>query len=124
MIHGFEDYTRGLNEYEREKLLPAVIAGMRTKIGANNAISSREAIQKMKDVGYKIDGARFRKILHVIRVSGMVKGIVGTAKGYYIANNDQEWSSYMKSIIDRTNHMLSLKNALASQYEEFKSLTK
>ena len=122
MIQGFEEYTRELDQYEREKLLPAVIAGMKTKIGANNAISSREAIDKMKAAGYKIDGPRFRKLLHVIRVSGMIKGIVGTSKGYFIASNDKEWFSYVKSITERTNHMLSLRNAIISQYEDYKSM--
>lgn len=120
-IYGFEQYTGELTDYEREKLLPAVVSGMETKIGAGNAISSSEAIRKMKVAGYKIDAPRFRKILHVIRVSGLIKGIVGTSKGYYIANNPKEYGSYIKSITERCEHMISLRDALTNQYEEFKT---
>jgi len=124
MITGFEEYTADLDQYEKGKLLPAIMAGMKSKVGSENAISSREAIQKMKAAGFKIDGPRFRKIMHVIRVSGMMKGVVGTSKGYYIANTPLEWGSYIKSITERCKHMISLRDAISKQYEEFKMMNK
>ena len=120
MITGFEEYTAELDQYERETLLPAIVAGMKTKLGADNAISSRQAIEKMKIKGLKIDGPRFRKILHVIRVSGMLPGIVGTSKGYYLASNHLEWGNYIKSITERTAHLAKLRDAIREQYEAFK----
>lgn len=124
MITGFEEYTRELDDYERLKLLPAIISGMKTKIGKQNAITATDAIKLMKQYGFKISGPRFRKVMHVIRVSGMVKGIVGTSQGYYIANSRDEWTKYLTSINERAKHIVSLQDALTSQYLEYKERMK
>lgn len=124
MIQGFEEYTRELDHYEKEKLLPAIISGMKTKIGKDRAITATEAIKLMKHHGFKISGPRFRKIMHVIRVSGLVKGIVGTSSGYYIANTPDEWTKYLTSINERAKHIVSLRDALAAQYVEYKERMK
>jgi len=120
MITGFEKYTGDLTRYEQNVLLPAVISGMRSRVGGDNAISGKEAVKIMRSRGYKIDGARFRKILHVIRVSGAVKGIVGTSRGYFIARNADEWRDYLKSINERSRHVQALADALTSQYHDWK----
>lgn len=122
MITGFEQYTAELSEYEANKLLPAILAGMKSKIGKANAISSTQAIEKMKAAGYKITAPRFRKILHVIRVSGMVPGILGDSSGYYIANSYDEWTSYLTSINERLRHIQSLRDAITNQYDNFKRM--
>ena len=117
MITGFEEYTKELDEYELTRLLPAIYSGMKTKIGKRNAITNQEAVKKMKAVGLKISEARFRKILHVIRVSGMIEGIVGTSKGYYVAQTREEWVNYLRSINERLTHIQSLRDALKSQFD-------
>jgi len=122
MITGFEEYTKELDQYELTRLLPAIYEGMKTKIGKENAITNSEAVRKMKAHGLKITDARFRKILHVIRVSGMIEGIVGTSKGYYIARNRDEWVSYLKSINERLAHIQSLRDALADQFDNWERI--
>ena len=122
MITGFEEYTKDLDQYEMKVLLPAMVNGMKTKLGERNAISATDAIKKMKEAGMKISGPRFRKIMHVIRVSGMVKGIVGTSKGYFIANTYDEWTKYLNSINERLTHIKSLRDAITDQYDDFKRM--
>ena len=122
MITGFEDYTCDLNGYEKEQLLPIIVQGMKKKIGAANAIKNGTAIASLKNKGYKISDARFRKLMHIIRVSGMIEGIVATSNGYYIAQTEEEWSSYMKSITERIERIQSLANALGEQHEKWRKL--
>jgi predicted RNA-binding protein associated with RNAse of E/G family len=121
MIRGFEEFTAELNDYERITLLPAIYHGMITKLGKENAISAAEAIKAMKHHGYKITAPRFRKIMHVIRTSGMIKGILGTSKGYFIARTNDEYLDYLVSINQRLEHIQSLRDALTAQYAEFKN---
>lgn len=119
MITGFEEYTKELSLYESSVLLPAILLGMENKIGKSNAIKNCIAIKKMKELGYKISDARFRKIMHIIRVSGMIKGIVATSDGYYIAHNSTDYAYYIKSLDERIQHITNLRNALQKQYLEY-----
>jgi len=121
MITGFEQYTAELSDYERDTLLPAVMRGMESKRGRENAISNKSAITKMKSVGYEITEPRFRKIMHVIRVSGMMPGIVADSNGYYIAVTNDEWEKYLDSIAERSKHIMSLRDALNDQYIKWKN---
>lgn len=121
MITGFEEYTKDLTEYERDVLLPVLIKGLEKKIEVQNAIISKVAIAQLKAKGYKISGARWRKLMHVIRVSGMVKRVVATSNGYYITNELNELAKYNTSLTERIAHITSLKDALKDQADEFRT---
>lgn len=118
MIKGFEEYTKDLSDYERDTLLPLMVAATRSKIGKASAIKNITAVQKLREAGYIITPARFRKIMHVIRVSGMVPGVVATSKGYYIATSSQELEDYIISLDQRINHIQNLRNAIHNQWIE------
>ena len=116
MITGFEEYTCVLNEYEQRELLPAIVQSMKKYKGEGHAIKNVIAVKALQSKGYKISEARFRKLMHIIRTSGMIEGIVATSKGYYIAETEEEWQSYLKSIKERIEHIQSLETALNEQY--------
>lgn len=116
MIKGFEEYTKDLTDYERDTLLPVMVAATRTKIGKASAIKNVTAVQKLREAGYTITPARFRKIMHVIRVSGMVPKIVATSKGYHIATSAKELLDYLESLDQRIEHIQNLRNAIFKQY--------
>ena len=67
MINGFEEQTHELTEYEEKTLLPPIIKGLKTKVGEQNAITSTEIVKRMKELGFKLDPARLRKIINHIR---------------------------------------------------------
>jgi len=120
-IKGFEKYTEELNDYERDTLLPAMVLGMESKIGKDLAIKNGTAISRMKKGGFKITEARFRKIMHIIRVSGMIQGIVATSEGYYIASTSEEWEDYIQSITERVKHIEALRDALIEQHQNWRN---
>ena len=96
---------------------------MRLRIGKEKAVKMGYAIKKLKEAGYKISDARFRKVMHVIRVSGMVEGIVATSKGYYISTTTNDFESYIKSLKERIEKIEALKESIINQYEKFKTQT-
>ena len=57
MIDGFEHETKPLTE-EEMNLLPIIIRGLRTKVGADNAIFGAEICKKMTAAGYKLTEPR------------------------------------------------------------------
>ena len=124
MITGFEEITKDLTEYEKDVLLPVICRGMRTKRGIDNAIKSPGIVKALRSQGYKITDARLRKVLHVIRVSGMIKGIVASSKGYYIATKEDEYLNYIKSLKERIAHITSLRAAMIEQYSQEYALPK
>lgn len=119
MITGFEQYTDALSDYEADVLLPLIVKGMETKQGQETAVTNQVAVKKLRAAGYDVTGPRFRKLLHVIRVSGMVEGIIATSKGYYLAQTPAEWEAYLTSLRERIEHIQSLHDALADQYDNW-----
>ena len=121
MIRRFEEYTAELNDYERDVLLPVILKGMKNKIGKENAITNAEAVGKLQGKGYKISDARWRKLIHVIRVSGMLERVVASSKGYYISNDVEDLNDYIGSLTDRIEAQTALMEALKEQTHEFRT---
>lgn len=116
MITGFEGYTQELSEYEINSVLPRIYSVLHWRKGEELAIRNNEVVYWLKNNNIKTTEPRIRKILHIIRTSGMIKGVVATSKGYYIANTEQEWEKYIVSINERIDHITTLKNAIIEQY--------
>lgn len=121
MINGFENITADLSEYEKSVLMPLVIRGLKTKVGEHNAITSTKMIKALRDRGHKLDGARLRKIIHVIRVKGLVPCLVASSKGYWIETSFEKLKEYKKSLKKRADLNLRLIDAID---EQFKALHK
>lgn len=105
MIQGFEEQTEPLTDYEEGTLLPAMIRGLRTKIGADAAITNKEMVSKLKEKGYNISDARVRKVINYIRMRQLVPGLVASSSGYYISNDPAEIRKYIESLRGRENAM-------------------
>jgi len=115
MIHGFEEQTQPLNDYERDTLLPVIRKGLSSKRGREQSITSSAIIRRMKEHGYKLDGPRLRKIINHIRANDMIAGLVSTSKGYYIATTAQEIEEYISSLYGRVAAIQEIITALARQ---------
>jgi hypothetical protein len=120
MITGFEKETHELTVYELETVLPAVIKGLKLRIGKDSAITSTEAIKKMKIFGIKISSPRWRKIINHIRIQGLISHLVSSSKGYYIATSPNEVKEYLDSLRERINSITMVYDALEYQQNRFK----
>ena len=85
MIELFEDITYELTEYEKT-LVPGFVAGLSKRIGKERAITSTEIIKKMPGM----TGPRVRKIINYCITNYLIKGLIGTSKGYYISQDISE----------------------------------
>lgn len=116
MIEGFKDYTAPLDE-EEEQFIEPTARLLELAIGPEKAICNK-TLQKLtgfKDTG---SGPRMRKIVRHIRISGIVKNVCANGKGDYIAQTDDDFHRYAKSLEGRIRADQSLLSVLTLQWSE------
>lgn len=121
MIQNFEDYTFELNKYEKESLLPQIVLGLNLRVGKRNAVTNKQAISWLKQKGFKITPARFRKIIQYIRMTGMINNLLACKKGYYISHDSNEREKYINSLHERLNALNNTLKALEWQHKNTKT---
>lgn len=114
MIKNFERETCPLTEYEKEELVPLVIQVLQHCKGKKYALSNKNFINRWGG-GYKLTPVRFRKVINHIRNKGLIKGLVATSKGYYIAQSRQELEDYTKSLQGREDALKELRRNMTKQ---------
>ena len=115
MIQGFDKQTAPINDYERDTLLPLIVRGLETKIGAARVITGSTIIRKMRALGYKLDGPRLRKIINHIRANSLVSCLVSTSAGYYVATSAAEVDECIASLKGRVSAIQANIDALQQQ---------
>jgi len=101
MITSFEDQTHELTQYEKEVLLPLMIAGFNTKVGVEKCITNPEICRALKEKGYEISEPRVRKLVFYIRHNNLVPKLIASSKGYWIATDKTEISTWINSLEGR-----------------------
>lgn len=119
MIKGFEEQTQPLNDYERDTLLPLIVRGLSTKLGAKLAITGNKICNAMRGAGYVLDAPRLRKIVNHIRTYDLIPGLVSTSKGYFVASTAQELDECINSLQGRVDAIQAVINALNRQRNNF-----
>lgn len=114
MIKGFDEQTQPLTEYEEKFLLPVVIAGLKTKRGAESAVTNTYIVSKLK-TRYKVDAPRLRKIINHIRVNDLLPGLIATNNGYYLATSEAEINDYVDSLRGREDAIRAVRMAMERQ---------
>lgn len=112
MITGFEDYTHTMTPYEMDVVLPAILRGMKTKIGKDNTVTCRAIVDGLDfNGGIKTSQPRVRHILHWLRVTKTLKNCCANSKGYWIAVNKGERDHYKKGLKERIENITNLYNS-------------
>ncbi len=117
MVNNFENQTHDLTDYEHKVLLPYIVKILETKVGQKNQITSTELIKQMKLNSFKIDPARFRKIINHIRINNVINNLVATGNGYHRATSESECRRFIESLDQRINSMIVVRDAMKYQLE-------
>jgi hypothetical protein len=121
MLHGFEHHTHELTDDEK-RLLPAFIAGLKNKIGEENAITNaqiQKAFLESPAWQVKIPDARVRKIISYIRVKGLVYGLCASQKGYYVAKTKSDLTNYLETWRIRIASQIAVYEALKKDHDKW-----
>lgn len=101
MINGFFEHTQPLTEYEKEVLLPVIVKGLSTKVGFEKRITNKKICETLTAKNYKISEVRVRKIINHIRTQKLLRYLVASERGYYIATTIDELKEYKQSMQQR-----------------------
>ena len=115
MINGFTTQTEPLSDYERDTLLPVITKGLSNKVGEARAITNTAITKAMKGAGYVLTEARVRKIINHIRTNGMLRWLIATSKGYYIATSRKEMEQYIDSLKGREMAIRAVRESMERQ---------
>jgi hypothetical protein len=115
-ITNFEHITHDLNEYELS-LVPNIVKKLTEKIGKENAVTNKQICAAHKAFGKKLEGPRLRKIINFIRVNNLVYNLVATSNGYYRAQDHNEALEYIRSLDERANEIIRVRDAMQYQYD-------
>jgi len=101
---------------DRKHIIPVIVKLLKTAKGSKKAVNNYW-IQRyvLSQTGVKVNGIQVRKMLHVIRTTGLVKCVIASNNGYYIANNSAEIITYLAAIQKRIKEIAALKGAIKKQ---------
>ena len=114
MIKGFDNETQPLTEYELKQVLPAILEGLKTKIGKANTVTNKFIISRLRGT-YKVDAARIRKIINYIRTNDLLPGLIATSEGYFLATTESELLEYEDSLKGREEAIKAVRLSIARQ---------
>lgn len=111
MIINWEKYTHELTDKEK-KIVPRVIQGIVKRVSKRMIITNAQMCEQLTKEGHKISGPRLRKILNFIRSESIIRNIVASSDGYYIATTQKDLDDYRESINARANAILRNLNGI------------
>lgn len=107
MLEGFENITQPLTEAEEQVANMVGACLLRSHVGAEKAVNSREICNGMnaylekRGADIRLTDARLRKIVNHLRTNDIVPCLVATSKGYYVSTDKAELQKYYFSLVDR-----------------------
>lgn len=116
MIQGFNLETAPLSEYERDILLPAIVAILQGRVGARAAVTNKQIVQMLAP-GYRINDIRVRKVINHIRNNDLIPCLLATSDGYFVAADEAEVSAYEESLLGRESAIREVRLAISRQRE-------
>ena len=117
MITEFERDTQKLSGYEKNEVLPAVMKVLEQCKRKRKAISNSQLMRQHLSY-YVVDPARLRKVINYIRNNFLIKGLMASSKGYYIAESREELKRYVKSLDGRISSIKDLQQSIKGQMDE------
>ncbi len=118
MLHGFEQQTGKLTDYEKDVLLPVMVKCLERKIGKENAVTNAYMCDRMNENGYVLGEARVRKIINYIRINGLVPCLMASSSGYYVTTDAGELSAYVTTLQGREDAIRAVRKAVEEQLQE------
>lgn len=123
MVTGWEKFTHELTEFEKAKVFPGLVrrwqrkdynefVNMKSMIQAINQNAVEKQLKTPSGKQYKTNGPRIRKMIHAIRVSGLVPNLIANSKGYFKSDDPQKVRNFIKSCRERSNSFLEVANAM------------
>lgn len=107
-----------LTNFEQEKIVPNFIFQFTRHIGRENQVKAKEITKAYQNVGVKLVPSRVRKIIHYVRVNGLVQNLIADNGGYYVCLDNAEVEIYLASLWGRISQQMEAYDAVRRQLDE------
>ena len=116
MIYGFENETAPLNNIELQAAAIIRDCLINFHVGAKRAVTAEQIARGManmelfrdKNSNPYLNGARIRKIVNHLRITGACPRLIASSKGYYVSNDREEITEYIQSLYARAEAILAV----------------
>jgi len=112
MIEGFETETAPLDNYEQYTLLPLIVEGLKKRVGEEMAAKGSYIVERLKEKGHRMSGARLRKIINHIRLNGLIPDLIASSNGYYVAKSAGEVQRFIESLTGRVDAIAAVRDSM------------
>lgn len=104
MIYDFEKYTE---DFTKDLLdhVEIIVENTKNRIGKKKAITSAELRKILYNRGYSITEPNFRRCIQYIRATKSIQWLCASQKGYYVAENEEQWTQYRVAFRSRITSM-------------------
>lgn len=104
MITNFEEYTENFSK-ELLDHVEIIIENVKNKVGKKKAITSATLRSILYDRGYGITEPNFRRCVQYIRATKSIQWLCASQRGYYVAENEEQWIQYRVAFRSRITSM-------------------
>lgn len=118
MIKGWEDRLDLLGDMTTEERHIAIHLAKcfhRHFIGPNNARTAKQICEYYNGHGHSLNGARVRRIIHVLRTSDAVQFLLASSKGYYRSIDELDVKRFEDSLRQREDSIKDVRSAIYRQ---------
>ena len=123
MLKNFEEYTQEITDYDLVTVVPMVVDIIKAQgRGKGNTITNKAIRTLLHDAGVVLGSPKIRKIIHYIRVRGVLPYVCATSTGYYIAESRQEMEAFILSLEQREDSIRRVRRSLQIQLADAKIL--
>ena len=118
MIPGFEKWTKEMSDSEIRKALE--LAPILRE--AEGKLKSMEIMKllNMKILNTQQPAARVRKIIHFLRVSGVVPCLISDGGGYWVSSDSEKIQKHIEGLRKRVRSITEVADCLQEQLDELK----
>lgn len=119
-ILNFEEETKELSDFEKNKIVVIVTNLLSDAKGVDKMISSKQLIEALALREIKVCDQRVRKVIQHIRKNHILRGLIASSRGYYLSNNPKEIRDYAhKSYGSRINEMAKVQREILADADYF-----
>lgn len=108
--------SRGaLNNFECHVLLPILTKALKIKKGKENAVTYQQIVNALSQHKVKANRKSIERVIKHIRMNGLIKGLLGSYNGYYVANSKEELMAYEEILLNRELALRNLRFCMQKQ---------
>ena len=120
MITGWEIETQPLTKEELEVASHLGDCFKKHFVGKENIRTSKQICDFYKSQGYKMTGARVRKIINHLRTTNAVPLLLASSKGYYRSTDPEDALRFIRSLTERMEAIQVVKSSIKTQLSKLR----